>query len=123
MESPGARGRTRQGWVGLAVLAVLAALALLTLLLLALQRGAVTGPSLTLQLGSYALVARTTEHPDCLPLPQQCFIPRPTFRVPQPRYYAVWVGRIQPPHAGRTNGSFALVSGRLMLRLAVAAAP
>jgi hypothetical protein len=103
------------------VLSTLVLLILLALLLVALQRGAVTGPSLTLQLGSYALVARTTEHPDCLPLPQQCFIPRPTFQLPQPRYYAVWVGRIQPPQAGRTNSVFARVSGRLVLRLAVAA--
>lgn len=86
------------------------------------RRGAVVGPSLTLQLGSYALVARTTEHPACLPLPQQCFIPRPTFRIPQPRYYAVWAGQITYPVTKGRQSPLATVRGRQLLRLPLAPA-
>lgn len=97
--------------------------ALVALLLIALLdgvgRGVVTGPPLDARLGSYALVARTTEHPACLPLPQQCFIQRPTFQIPQPLYYAVWVGQITYPVRNGRQNLIATVRGREILRLAV----
>lgn len=91
-----------------------AALALL-LGFAAVRGGVAAGPPLELRLGQYYLVARATEHPACLPLPHQCFIPRPTFRPDQPRYYSVWAGRLLP---GR-GGSFVQARGRLILQLPI----
>ena len=113
-----ARSQLRRPLLLLAAFVVAAALA--ATLLGAVGRGAMAGPSITVRLGDYALVARTTEHPDCLPLPQQCFIPRPTFKVPQPRYYAVWVGRISYPVRQGRPSTAATVRGRHILRLSLA---
>ena len=114
-----ARSHRRRAPLLALALAVALAVALAAAVPEAVGRGVVAGPSLNLQLGGYALVARTTEHPDCLPLPQQCFIPRPTFQIPQPRYSAVWAGRITYPERQGRLGPVATVSGRHLLRVAV----
>lgn len=86
-------------------------------LAVAVGRGLIEGPALDLRLGSYHLVARSTEHPACLPLPQQCFIPRPPFQLPQPRYYTVWAGRISYPPVRGKPSRFATVEGRRLLQV------
>lgn len=108
----------RRGLAGCLTVAgmLFAAGALAVLLgLAAVRTGALVGPPLELRLGPYYLVARATEHPACLPLPAQCFIPRPTFQVPQPRYYSVWAGRLHP---SRTS-AFVEARGRLILKLPI----
>ena len=116
-----ARARPRHALPLLIASLLVAALgaALIAALLIATRQGVLEGPALTLRLGSYAFVARATEHPDCLPLPEQCFIARPTFRVPQPRYYAVWVGQISYPLRQGRQSPFATVRGWQILRFAL----
>jgi len=89
----------------------------------ALGRGRLAGPDFTLRLGSYHLIARTTEHPACMPLPDQCFIPRPTFRIPQTRYYTVWAGQITYGAPSGKAERFAKVRGSRILEMALAGEP
>ena len=102
-----------------AVLAAALLLGLLATLPLAIERGLVAGPTLSLRVGDYTLVARTTEHPDCLPLPEQCFIPLPTFRIPQPRFYSVWAGTVTYTVRRGRQSSFATIRGRELIRFEV----
>lgn len=83
------------------------------------QRGLMRGPELNLEAFGYHLVAKTTNRPECMGVPQQeCFT---LFPIPlaTPRLrYAVWVGTIEQIDAPNSNtANVTIRQGRLILDL------
>ncbi|NJM08696.1 hypothetical protein HC891_24675 [Candidatus Gracilibacteria bacterium] len=86
--------------------------------LYAIARGTLNGPAVQLNLGSYQLIARTTERPECLPLTvYECFVSFPTASVSAPRYYAVWLGQVGFVPAPGTEARVTVSKGWHLLQL------
>jgi hypothetical protein len=116
----GARRRGPGAIVALLVVLLGAAGLALWLAVVAVGRGWADGPEVSLRLGDYYLIARTTTRPECLPLTQhECFVSFPTPPAAVPPYFTVWAGRIvRLPGAG-PGSAVTVSSGRQLLRLPV----
>jgi hypothetical protein len=95
----------------LSVLGVLASIA-------AIERGLVRGPDVNLTIGSYRLIARATDRPECLPLTvHECFVSFPTASVSAPRYYAIWLGQVRFIPTSSSEGRVTVSRGWHLLQL------
>ena len=80
----------------------------------AVERGWVSGPSFTLNLGTFHVMARTTDRPQCIFLPlQECMISFPMANS-RPLTYAIWAGHITSVPASGYSTAYTVSSGRML---------
>lgn len=114
--------RGRRGLIALVAMGLVSALLALALGLgaTAIRRDWLVGPSFSLHLGSYYVLAETTGRPECLPLPlQQCFITFPIPHTPTSRFYVIWAGTVTRMPGVAPDGVVTISSGRRVLQLEI----
>jgi hypothetical protein len=80
----------------------------------AIERGWVSGPSFTLKLGTFHVMARTTDRPQCMFLPlQECMISFPMANS-RPLTYAIWAGHITAVPPSGYSAAYTVSNGRML---------
>lgn len=80
----------------------------------AIERGWVSGPTITLKVGTFHMIAKTTDRPQCIFLPlQECMISFPMANS-RPLTYAIWAGHITSVPASGYSTAYTVSSGRML---------